>query len=52
MFSKEKQEILDKIEYQLSLLKDQDELYQTFRDLLKDFPNDSELGEAVRSLFT
>jgi hypothetical protein len=48
----EKQDTLDRIEYQLSLIKDQDKLYQTFKDLLKDFPNDSELGQAVRLIFT
>lgn len=52
MISKEKQEILDKIEYRLSLLRDQEELYQTFRDFIKHYPNNMELGEAIRLLFT
>jgi len=52
MLSKEKQEIVDHAEYQLSLLRDRDGLYQTFRQLVKDIPNDQELGEAVRLLFT
>lgn len=52
MMSKEKQEILDKIEHQFYLLRDQDGVYQIFKDLLKHFPNDSELGQAIRLLFT
>jgi len=52
MTDKEKKELLDKVEYQLSLIKDQDRLYTTFKYLLYELPNDPELGRAVRSLFT
>lgn len=52
MTEQEKKELLDKVEYQLALIKDQDKLYQTFKYLSYEFPNDQELGKAVRSLFT
>jgi hypothetical protein len=52
MLPKEKKEILDIAEFDLSSIKEQDKLYSIFIGLVKDFPNDSELGEAVRLLFT
>ena len=52
MTEQEKKELLDKVEYQLALIKDQDTLYKTFKYLLNSIPNDKELGQAVRSLFT
>jgi len=52
MTEQEKKELLDKVEYQLALIKDQDQLYTTFKYLLYELPNDSDLGKAVRLLFT
>lgn len=52
MSYQEKKELLDKVEYQLALIKDQDQIYTTFRHLVYELPNDMELGQAVRSLFT
>ena len=52
MSLKEKQDLIDKIEFQLSNIKDQDLLYSTIKELLSNFPNDSELGYIIRNLFT
>ena len=52
MTEQEKKDILDKVEYQLALIKNQDLLYSTFKYLLSSMPNDMELGQAVRLLFT
>jgi hypothetical protein len=52
MSPKEKQDLVDRIEFQLSNIKDQDLLYSTFKELLFIFPNDSELGITIRNLFT
>lgn len=52
MSKKEKQDLVDRIEFQLSNIKDQDLLYSTFKELASNFPNDSELGYIIRDLFT
>ena len=52
MSPKEKQDLIDKIEFQLSNIKDQDLLYSTIKELLFNFPNDSELGHIIRNIFT
>lgn len=52
MTEQEKKELLDKVEYELALIKDQDQLYTTFKYLLNSMPNDMELGHAIRLLFT
>ena len=52
MSKKEKQDLIDKIEFQLSNIKDQDLLYSIFKELVSNFPNDSELGYVIRDLFT
>lgn len=52
MTEKEKKDLLEDIEYELTYIKDQDILYQVFRRLAHNIPNDSELGQAIRLLFT
>jgi hypothetical protein len=52
MSQKEKEDLMDKIEFQLSNIKDQDLLYSIFKELVSNAPNDSELGYIVRNLFT
>jgi hypothetical protein len=52
MSQKEKQDLIDKIEFKLSNIKDQDLLYSIFKELISNVPNDSELGYIVRNLFT
>ena len=52
MSQKEKQDLIDKIEFQLSNIKDQDLLYSIFKELVSNVPNDSELGYIIRDLFT
>lgn len=52
MSKKEKQDLVDRIEFQLSNIKDQDTLYSAIKELLFNFPNDSELGYIIRDLFT
>lgn len=52
MISKEMQEILDKVENQLALIKNQDLLYDTLKYLSNSIPNDMELGKTIRILFT
>lgn len=52
MTQQEKKDLLDKIEYQMALIKDQDQLYTTFKYLLNSVPNDMELGQSIRLLFT
>jgi hypothetical protein len=47
----EQVETIEKFEFSLSLLKDQDLLYSTFRTLIKELPNDYELGATIRKLF-
>jgi len=51
MSQKEKQDLIDKIEFQLSNIKDQDLLYSIFKELVSNVPNDSELGYIIRNLF-
>ena len=48
----EQQLIIEKVEYQLSNIKDQDLLYQTMRELLYSIPNNYDLGVTVRKLFS
>jgi hypothetical protein len=52
MTEKEKKDLLEDIEYELTYIKDQDTLYRIFRQLIHNISNDAELGEAVRLLFT
>jgi hypothetical protein len=52
MTQQEKQELLDNIKYHLALIKDQDRLYTTFKYLSSSIPNDMELGQVIRLLFT
>lgn len=52
MSPQEKQNLIDRIQFQLSNVKDQDLLYSTFKELIFIFPNDSELGSTIRNLFT
>jgi hypothetical protein len=52
MIDQKKKDLLDEIEYELVSIKDQDILYQVFRKLAHSIPNDYELGEAIRILFT
>jgi hypothetical protein len=52
MSLKEKQDLIQRIEFQLSNIKDQDLLYSTIKELMFNFPNDSELGSTIRNLFT
>ena len=52
MTEKEKKDLLEDIEYELTYIKDQDILYQVFRQLIHNISNDAELGETVRLLFT
>lgn len=48
----EQQKAVDRFEFSLTLLKEQDLLYSTFRTLIKQLPNDYELGVTVRKLFS
>jgi hypothetical protein len=52
MIKPENQETIEEIEFQLTSIKDQEELYKIFRLLISKIPNDMELGQAVRLLFT
>jgi hypothetical protein len=51
MTEKEKKDLLETIEYELTYIKDQDVLYKIFRSLAHNIPNDAELGQAIRLLF-
>jgi len=51
ILSKEQTEIVEKFEFNLSLIKDQDLLYDSFKVLIKSIPNDYELGATIRKLF-
>ena len=44
--------IIEKVEYQLSNIKDQDLLYSTIRELLYSIPNNYDLGVTIRQLFS
>jgi hypothetical protein len=48
----EQQLIIEKVEYQLSNIKDQDLLYSSIRELLCKIPNNYDLGVAIRRLFS
>lgn len=48
----EQQKAVDRFEFSLTLLKEQDLLYSTFRTLIKELPNDYDLGATVRKLFS
>lgn len=50
--TKEQQEVVSKFEFHLSLLKEQDLLYSSFRTLIKEIPNNYDLGTTVRKLFS
>ena len=52
MSQKEKQDLVDKVKFQLSNIKDEDLLYSSIKELMFNFPNDSELGSIIRNLFT
>ncbi len=51
ILSKEQIEVVEKFEFNLSLIKEQDLLYNSFRVLIKELPNDYELGATIRRLF-
>lgn len=44
--------IIEKVEYQLSNIKDQDLLYASIRELIYNIPNNYDLGVAIRQLFS
>ena len=44
--------IIEKVEYQLSNVKDQELLYRSIRDLLYNIPNNYDLGVVIRQLFS
>lgn len=52
MLTTEQEIKIDKIEYDLSNIKDQDLLYQTMRELLYTIPNNYDLGVIIRRLFS
>jgi hypothetical protein len=49
--TQEQQKAIEKFEFSLTLLNEQDLLYSTFRTLIKELPNDYELGATIRKLF-
>ncbi len=49
--STNQQESVDKFEFQMAQIKEQDLLYSAFRTLIKDIPNNYSLGEVIRKLF-
>lgn len=51
-FTPEQKQLVDRFEFSLSLLQEQDLLYSSFRKLLKEIPNDYELGYTIRKLFS
>jgi hypothetical protein len=48
----EQQLIIEKVEYQLSEIKDQDLLYSSIREILYSIPNNYDLGVVIRQLFS
>lgn len=48
----EQQNIVDKVEFDLSNVKDQDLMYSAIRELLYNIPNNYELGTVIRKLFS
>jgi hypothetical protein len=50
--TQEQQLIIERVEYQLSNVKDQDLLYSSIRDLLYNIPNNYDLGVVIRQLFS
>jgi len=52
IITEDQQKIIDRVEFQLSEIKDQDLLYSSLRDLLYAIPNNYDLGAVVRSLFS
>lgn len=48
----DQQETVDKFEFAMAQIKEQDLLYSSFRKLLKELPNNYELGAAIRKLFS
>ena len=44
--------IIERVEYQLSNIKDQDLLYSSLRELLYIIPNNNDLGVVIRELFS
>jgi hypothetical protein len=51
-FTPELQDKIDKLEFYLADVKDQDLLYSSFRDFIRDMPNNYELGTVIRRLFS
>lgn len=47
----EQKAIVDRVEFELSNIKDQDTLYESFKKLAKAIPNSYELGEVIRTMF-
>jgi hypothetical protein len=48
----QQQMIIEKVDYQLSNIKDQDLLYESIRELLYNIPNNYDLGVVIRKLFS
>lgn len=46
------QQTIDKFEFAMAQIKEQDLLYSSFRKLLKELPNNYELGAVIRKLFS
>jgi hypothetical protein len=52
MLPKDKLDVVQEVEFRLSEIRDQDLLYAAMRELVLKVPNDTELAEAVRILFS
>ena len=52
MLPKDKLDVVEEVEFRLSEIRDQDLLYAAMRELVLKIPNDTELAEAVRILFS
>lgn len=48
----EQQNIVEKVEFDISNIKDQDLLYSCIRELLYNIPNNYELGVVIRKMFS
>ncbi len=45
-------QIANRLEADLEILSDKEKVYEIFKSLVVEFPNDMQLGEVVRALFT
>lgn len=52
MLPKDKLEVVQEVEFLLSEIRDQDLLYAAMRKLVLQIPNDTELAESIRILFS